>query len=617
MRIPVYRSQTQLSDRAPGARITARMNPTPFVNAELQKGNVVTEAANQALKYSQERYKAIVEAQRNEALFGAKEKLLQASFSLGNSDDIYNVFDGEKKYDVTVKKIFEDSLKAVGNNKYAQQDFKESFKTFELAERFRLKGRIDEKIEKRVQASLKSLKDQQINYLGDPYADYTLDDTIFQTAGLQNIFNNAAEKGMIPEALRANISPEVLSEALKKAIPAYASANIRNALELSTVAKGFSAVAAGDMSLDAFKKIVADRAPNVPSHVLNLMQAVPMDEVNDVIRQSINDAASVSKANRDLQEQVDKQFNKNVKSGYNRYFYYLSFDNQNKEFDVQEIKDYLPDIITTDVNGNFISSYIPNVEKKDDKFKASGSDIAKGIQEYLANLNELTPDMFNKMENFEKTTTQERKNDPAAFDALVKLDAEDGLTTTIVSSFSDKLSPQTYLNFINAAEAEVSQGLSESRAFITRSLEFIEAEFIRSDIEKELAIQVSNQIDRLHNQLDTIVRDARIEGNPLSKTQIETKALELLANNSPRYREVILTQYAEQREFAAGTVFKFETISNDLANAQTPQEAITILEGWYNSLENPTGQNNTDYTQYKRSFSTLAKKLAEIKRMSQ
>ena len=37
MRIPVYRAQSQLSDRAPGARITARMNPTPFVNAELQK----------------------------------------------------------------------------------------------------------------------------------------------------------------------------------------------------------------------------------------------------------------------------------------------------------------------------------------------------------------------------------------------------------------------------------------------------------------------------------------------------------------------------------------------------------------------------------------------------
>mgnify|MGYP000356535092 FL=1 len=120
MRIPVYRSQAQLSDRAPGARITARKNASPFINAELQKGAVLTEVASQAALYSQERYKAIVEAQRNEAVFGAKEKLLQASFSFGNDDDIYNIFDGKKKYDVSVKKIFEDSLKVVGNNKYAQ-----------------------------------------------------------------------------------------------------------------------------------------------------------------------------------------------------------------------------------------------------------------------------------------------------------------------------------------------------------------------------------------------------------------------------------------------------------------------------------------------------------------
>ena len=618
MRIPIYRAKSQLSNQAPGARITARMNPTPFVNAELQKGGVLTEIANQAAAYSQERYKAIVEAQRNEAVFGAKEKLLQASFALGNDDDIYNIFDGKKKYDTTVKKIFEDSLEAVGNNKYAQEDFKQAFNSFELAERFRLKGRIDEKIEKRVETSLKSLKDQQEILLGDPYLDYTLDDTLFATAGLQNLFDKAGEKEMIPEVLRANVTPEVLSNALKKAIPAFASADLRNALMLNVVAKGFSDVEAGTMELEDFKKVVADRAPNLPTHVLNLMQAVPMDEVFDVIRQTINNAASVSKDQRDLQEQVDKQFSENVKSGYNRYFYYLSFDNQNKKFDVQQITDLLPEIITKDVSReNILSSYIPNVKKQDGKFEAKGSDIAKGIQLYLAEVNELTPDMLNKMENFGKTTTEERKNDPAAFNALVKLDAEDGLTTTIVSSFSDKLTPSTYLQFINAAEAEVSEGLTGSRAFITRSLEFIEAEFIRSDIEKELAIQVSNQIDRLHNQLDTIVRDARMDGNPLSKTDIETKALELLASNSPRYKEVILTQFADQREFAAGSVFQFETISNDLANAQTPQEAITILEGWYNSLENPTGQNNTDYTQYKRSFSALAKKLAEIERMSQ
>ncbi len=84
-------------------------------------------------------------------------------------------------------------MKAVGKDKYAQEDFKQAFNSFELAERFRLKGHIDRKNDARVQ-HLKSLKDQQVAILGDPYADYTLDDTIFQTAGLQNIFDKAAEK---------------------------------------------------------------------------------------------------------------------------------------------------------------------------------------------------------------------------------------------------------------------------------------------------------------------------------------------------------------------------------------------------------------------------------------
>ena len=298
MRIPVYRSQAQLSDRAPGARITARKNPAPFINAELEKGGVLTEAANQALKYSQERYKAIVEAQRNEAVFGAKEKLLQASFSFGNDDDIYNIFDGKKKYDVSVKKIFEDSLKVVGDNKYAQEDFKNAFNSFELAERFRLKGRIDEKIEARVQTSLKSLKDQQVAVLGDPYADYTLDDTIFQTAGLQNIFDKAAEKGMIPEALRANISPDVLIGAAKLALPAYGGSSLDDATQLYEAFLEIERIRVG-------QKDVKDMAlsSEIPTHIINLLQAIPADQANQILLKTLKQAGSLY----DLSQKLDDE----------------------------------------------------------------------------------------------------------------------------------------------------------------------------------------------------------------------------------------------------------------------------------------------------------------------
>jgi hypothetical protein len=45
MRIPVFRSQAQMSNEAPGRPITARMRAEPFIQAELRKGEVMTDAA--------------------------------------------------------------------------------------------------------------------------------------------------------------------------------------------------------------------------------------------------------------------------------------------------------------------------------------------------------------------------------------------------------------------------------------------------------------------------------------------------------------------------------------------------------------------------------------------
>ena len=59
MRIPVYKSTGRPTSEAPGARITARMNAQPFVQAELQKGAIATEVANQVGEYANMRYKMI------------------------------------------------------------------------------------------------------------------------------------------------------------------------------------------------------------------------------------------------------------------------------------------------------------------------------------------------------------------------------------------------------------------------------------------------------------------------------------------------------------------------------------------------------------------------------
>jgi len=598
MRIPVYRSGAELSNRAPGARITARMNPTPFINAELQKGGVLTEAANQALKYSQERYKAIVEAQRNEAVFGAKEKLLQASFAFSNDDDIYNIFDGKKKYDTTVKKIFEDSLEAVGNNKYAQEDFKQAFNSFELAERFRLKGRIDEKIEKRVETSLKSLKDQQIAFLGDPNADYTLDDTIFQTAGLQNIFDKAAEKGMIPEALRANISPEVLSGALKKAIPAFAGSDLRNALALRIVQNGFEAVEAGNMTLEKFQQVVADKAPGVPAHVLNLMQAVPMNEVNAVILQTVKDAAAIKKQFDDLEADAENEFNDNVDAIYNRYYYYRSKDNKSSMFDVDEIMEMFPNIR---IKGTIAGSQ--------GKVLAPGYRMAEAIKNHLASLNELTFEMRQQMDKFDQEPPEKRQvSDRDVINALNELDALGNLELNTVLSKSDYLTQADLIRFTDKAQTKAVAGENDAKQNIKSALRFQSSELISAEVDKDLALRVTNQIDDLYARLDDAIFNARIAGDPLTRNEIEQEARKLLAETAPRFKEVILEQYQETLKFAV-QVDVFFPIKQQLQAAESPADAIIILSDWYTNLSAPTANERKRHGQYMRSFTEMKNKI--------
>jgi hypothetical protein len=604
MKIPVYRSGAELSNRAPGARITARMNPTPFVNAELQKGGVLTEIANQAAAYSQERYKAIVEAQRNEAVFGAKEKLLQASFALGNDDDIYNIFDGKKKYDTTVKKIFEDSLKVVGNNKYAQEDFKNAFNSFELAERFRLKGRIDEKIEKRVETSLKSLKEQQETLLGDPFLDYTLDDTLFSSAGLQNLFDSAGEKGMIPEVLQANVTPEVLSNALKKAIPAFAGSDLRNALALRVVQNGFEAVEAGTMTLEEFQQVVADKAPGVPAHVLNLMQAVPMDEVNDVILQTVKDAAAMKKQFDDLEADAENQFNDNVNASYNRYYFYKSNGNKSREFNVNELTQMFPNIK--------ILGTRTVIDADGERTVAPGYRMAEAIKNHLAGLNELTFEMRQQMDKFDQEPPEKRQaSDRNVINFLNELDAFDNLDLETVLSKSDYLTQADLLRFTEKAQSEAVAGENEAKQYIKNALRYQTSELISAEVDKDLALRVTNQIDDIYTQIDDLIRQKRIAGQPLTKTEIEEEARKMLAASAPRFKEVILEQYQDTLNSSV-RVPEFFTIKQQLQAAGSPADAIIILSDWYSGLAEPDANETKRYGQYLRSFSEMKNKIDAI-----
>ena len=312
MKIPVYRSQMRLTSEAPGARITARKRAQPFVEAALREGEVITELAAQAGEYANMRYKIMVETQKNEAIFGAKEGLMELSRVLEQSSDLNNIFDGQKKYEEGVKGVYEEMRKKVGKNRYALSDFENSFKQMEIPIKFRLKEVVDIKIEKRRQAALKALEDQQVEILSDPYLDFTSDDLMLSQAGLQSIADQAVRNGGVNPEILGNVSERVLNRAAANVIPAYAGRDLDKAMDLVNAYSQLDQVRAGALAPGDVQL-----SDSIPNHVVNMLQIISPDDATDLLQDTLKQATTFFAAQEKLEADLIKDDNQRNTKAYN------------------------------------------------------------------------------------------------------------------------------------------------------------------------------------------------------------------------------------------------------------------------------------------------------------
>jgi len=153
MRIPIYRSDAQRTNEAPGRSFSARMDARPFVEAALQKGAATRALADAVGAYAEQRGKMIAEAEYNETALALDEEIRTATYDLSRSNDIGNIFDGNKLWEKKMKSIQSNVLGRVKNSNVRRKlDF--SFNQSEIQSRFTLQGVVDQKIVKREQAAI-------------------------------------------------------------------------------------------------------------------------------------------------------------------------------------------------------------------------------------------------------------------------------------------------------------------------------------------------------------------------------------------------------------------------------------------------------------------------------
>ena len=564
MRIPVYRSGAQLSNEAPGARITARMNPTPFVNAELQKGAVLTTALGEAAEYTNMRYKMLVETQKNEAIFAAKESLMELSSTLSESRDIGNIFDGELKYEQGVKEIQQSLRKTVGPNKYALADFDNSFKQAEIPIRFRLKEVVDLKIEKRRQAALDAREAQVVDMLAKPDLDFTSDEVAMELTQLEVTYNQAVEHGganpNIVQLDGKSVSERVLLKAAKRLMPAYAGSSIDTASQLYDAFIEIERVRRGEITAEEMQVSGA-----IPTHVINVLQAIPPEEANQILQDTIADATKFF----DFQEKLEDE-NLETQNRLNTKAYNFALGVHNGEPVTKEI---MAQILNASDLAMFEDQYPEG---------AAGLEVKRFINDRLGArgqfwLNREQQDQLAKEldVNTNVIFAAPGEGSAAEYSRLYATAQAGMLTTTELNNSRPLLEASQHRDLVQLMQSESDEALGEATNDIKLAFKYNELQAIGND--DNLAKASKSAFEKASRELLRETSKRQIAQNPMTREEMFEFAQKQIDQFMVGYTAALRVEYNEYLEqqindFTLG--FRID-----------PNDPINSVQSWYDSLD--------------------------------
>lgn len=571
MRIPVYKSQGRPTSEAPGARITARMNAQPFVQAELQKGAIATEVANQVGEYANMRYKMITETQKNEAIFSAKEGLMALSSQLEKDRDVGNIFDGELKYAQGVKSVYDTMRSTVGKNKYALQDFDNSFRQMEIPIKFRLQEVVDLKIEKRRQAALKARQDQQVSIYSNPYLDITSDELAMEQSQLQSMVEQAVRNGGVNPEIMGNVPQKVLSLAFKNLVPAYAGTDLNKAIGLSSVLNQIEAVRSGKKSAEEMVGI-----STLPPHVLNMLMAVPAEEANAVVQDTIQMASTFFTAEEKIDDEREEERGKSNTKAYNLVVSLDSTDTVS-EATLRRVLHPIDMIALGSDFGSISGTAAQNILYEGLKRQMWASPAQQEAMEEAMSVEAVT------------AFRPAGKGDAVVYSELYGTAESGMLTVADLNAKRSSLDVGQYNGLRTKIANEADEGLAVGTRLLSRHFRYNAQMAIGRDDRLAQASKAAFE------QSDFALRDEfsrrESEGNPMTLAEIRQFAMEKRDEFDVIYREELRAEYLDVVEDLAGDLSGFTVDILD---------PLGSVDAWYDNLNAERQSEATNpYTVFK------------------
>ena len=396
MRIPVYRSQVQRTNEAPGRSFSARMDARPFVEAALQKGASTRALADAVGAYAEQRGKMIADKEYNETALALEEEMRSASYDLSKSNDIGNIFDGKKLWQRRMDRIQTDVLDRVKNSN-TKRKLGFTFNQSEIQSRFTLQGVVDRKIVKAQQAAIAARQTSEVAKLSQPGGDPKL--RIAAYNAFIGYGDNPGVNGAMlgPGIAGGFISPGAVSKAnlaMKKDIATNYLSNafgsdVNAMMQLAQFTDLLDDVGRSDNPALTYGKLVDEMG--IDPYAAHIISALPREDAFDVIDNNWKEA--ITRNDRiDAMEKADKE----ALEERNEDAYNLAFNTENW---VRE------DALAAVIGATAVADVVSDIGINSPLMRASSdgkNEIAMSyardvIYDYLNEQNWMSPDQRSKL----------------------------------------------------------------------------------------------------------------------------------------------------------------------------------------------------------------------------
>jgi hypothetical protein len=578
MRIPVFTSRAQRPSDAPGRPITARMRAEPFIQAELRKGEVVTEALGQVQEYALMRHKAAVEVQMSESLLAAEEEMMNLANRLKDSTDIYNVFkpDGSGSWSDNVNDMRERLADSI-QSRSARDEFRARFNQSELSKRFQLKGAIDTRVRARAAAAEAARLSVIETELSDPF-NATAEDYAMLMLTVHTNEDAAIRSGTSGSGTSQTNRQKLAVNIANNATQAFVFDNPSIAVALAEALDLQDEVEKGTITAeDAYARSgLGDNA----AYTLFTLQQVPREDALEIIYDTLgrsNRLYEAAERRREEQEQIN---NAALDRNFRGMFI---FANGTEEFDFGDLIMTAPAVAATysarllEEKGVSITADTP----------ITADDARNAFVDYFDARNYLTPEQRRTIDSaFDRPAASSfatQTNQDVYTNLFARAEAGN-LTVDGLNVERGSITAENYITLLSKIGAEADDALVDAKRVVQLRFGY-DAEMA---MDTESAQQAQAAYFSVASQLEQMATTRRARGNPMTRDELNQEAQRLAGEQLELFR---LALRGDRDQYISITMGGLPIgFDNPLAD----------LDAWWNSLDAAQQrERSSDYARHR------------------